>query len=490
MQLVIDVIVMVGGQSGFEIALNRTADYLSNHNCIIRFVQVIKTGYNWATDKASYICFDMDMTVNISKCQNLYLDYLEKEGIPNVIFCAGMPATIYIAKKAQNILQLNTCPIISWPHNDIYFYDQSIDNTIDALNYADYIFAISDKIANDISTLLPSKIIYKVNNTIDYDKIFYSKSRISNKIAFVGRLSSEKHLSTILQALSRCKNKFELSVYGTGTDENNLKLLSEELGLNNVFFYGWVSNPWKYLGDHSALVIASEDSFEGSPLTCIEALACGMPVISTPVATIPELITPGFNGYIYPFNDAQALADILDKIATENIFTDETATICRDSVYDYMPEVALWDFLCKTIASSRLIGLPQRYWQNKEKRIIKYKASVIIYDNYSYKYNISSLINCLINQTIESRYMEIIFVHNNSISDISSVITEFENKYPEMVIILKCNNISSKEEAYNIGKQYMTGNISLYLSPDKDQLLPNTIEDWYMEKLCSGQIQH
>ena len=489
MQLVIDIIVMVGGKSGFEIALNRTADYLSNHNCIIRFIQVIKTGYNWATDKASYICFDTDVTVNIAKCQNLYIDYLEKNGFPNVIFCAGMPATIYIAKKAQSFLQLNTCPIIAWPHNDIYFYDQSIDNTIDALNYADYIFAISDKIANDISSFLPSKIIYRINNTIDNNILFFSNTRSTNKLAYVGRLSEEKEIPVILKAISLCKTFYQLSIIGEGNELDKLNKLSDDFHITNkVFFYGWKDAPWHFIADHKALILAS--STEGSPLTCIEALACGMPVISTPVATIPELITPGSNGYIYPFNDAQALADILDKIAAENIFTDETAIICRDSVSDYMSEVALWDFLCKTIASSRLVGLPQRYWQNKEKRIIKYKASVIIYDNFSNKYDISSLIKCLIKQTIESKCLEIIFVHNNSISDISSVITEFENKYPEMVIILKCNNISSKEEAYNIGKQYMTGNISLYLSPDKDQLLPNTIEDWYMEKLCSGQIQH
>ena len=370
-QIIVDIFLMLGGKSGLEAVVNRVAVYLAVNGCRVRIIQVIKTDVEWATKKASFFCFDMNSDVNIQKCKQSYLEYIKGSASPNVVFATGLPIMTYLAKLTLSELTDIQCPVIAWPHNDISYYDSDMDNTKSFWQFADFFYAISDKIASDISKLFPQKIIYRVNNPVDIDKIVYSEERATNKIAYVGRLAREKNIPLILEAVSKCKSKWKLSIVGEGEEKKTIREVAEKYGMcENIEFFGWVDNPWIILKNHRALIMSSHTAFEGSPLTCIEALASGMPVISTPVATIPEIIDPGKNGYIYDFDDSDALANILDKLS-ETEFTKEVSRNCRESVKDYIPEVALWDFLCKTVASAELIGLPQRFWEDKENRLVR-----------------------------------------------------------------------------------------------------------------------
>ena len=70
------------------------------------------------------------------------------------------------------------------------------------------------------------------------------------------------------------------------------------LNLNNqITFTGWKDNPWDYVQSPAALILASE--YEGFSLVCYEALASGIPVISTKVDGVTDIICNGVNGYLY-----------------------------------------------------------------------------------------------------------------------------------------------------------------------------------------------
>jgi glycosyltransferase involved in cell wall biosynthesis len=61
-------------------------------------------------------------------------------------------------------------------------------------------------------------------------------------------------------------------------------------------------------------VLVRPSSFEGMPLTVMEAMASGIPVVATPVGGTPELIEEGVHGYLFPVGDHRALADSVNKV--------------------------------------------------------------------------------------------------------------------------------------------------------------------------------
>lgn len=483
----IDIMLLVGGRSGFELSLNRTVDYLCAHGCHVRYIQLKETGYDWSTSNAEFTCFGCGDDIVIEYCRKKYVAFLLDSYSPDLMIIAGFPHIISIAKGAFEELGITNCPTIAWPHNDLYFYDNNIYNTLSAIDMADIVFAISNKVARDVESNLPGKLIYRVNNTIDYSKLEFSSTRNTLKLACVGRLSLEKNYSLPIKAIAKAKDNWSLTIIGDGEELPKLKELADKLHVSNrLSFTGWLDDPWKAVSDSRAFIMSSDT--EGSPLVCIEALSCGIPVISTPVANLPEIIQDGINGYLFPFNDVEALANVLNNLAMQP-FTSKTAENCVNSVRDFLPETALWDFLCKAYASSRLIGLPQRHWKDPTKRIIRYKASVILSDieialNSSKSQTFLTQLKALDNQTIEKQYLEMIIVHSPKCNEIESQIMEFEQNHPEYVMIINCDNIESKEEAYNIGMQYASGDMFFYIDIE-DYLTSDTIENWYMDKLCN-----
>ena len=364
-QISIDFLFMVGGKGGFEASVNRTADHLISHGCKVRFIQVVSTDSDWATANADFYCLGSSQHINIEECASKYIGLLSDGSAPDLIIVAGMPHMIYIAKRAIVSLQL-PIPIAAWPHNDLYFYDD-ISKTADALSYAEFFFAISDKIARDAEMQNPALVIYRVNNSIDPDTIAFSQNRNTNRFAFVGRLSEEKNVDLIIKAIS--KTSCCLTIIGDGEQRETLQKLSDNLGCSDrITFAGWQDRPWDLVQDHRALIMAS--STEGSPLTCIEALACGMQVVSTPVASIPDIIIPEETGYTFPLGSVDDLSRIITSLSAKGS-SPETSEKCRQSISEFMPDFALSDFYKKVLASANLTALPQRNWRDSSIRWCK-----------------------------------------------------------------------------------------------------------------------
>lgn len=110
------------------------------------------------------------------------------------------------------------------------------------------------------------------------------------KILFVGRLSVQKRLELLIQAISLLKCPAELIVVGDGEDRQKLEDMVQELGLDNVKFVGRKSG--KDLKDAYATadVLAITSEREGMPLVVLEAMAAGLPIVGSDVAGIHELV--------------------------------------------------------------------------------------------------------------------------------------------------------------------------------------------------------
>lgn len=145
-----------------------------------------------------------------------------------------------------------------------------------------------------------------------------------NIIINVGRLTSQKNQTLLIKAFSKVANEIddiELYIYGKGILKNQLQLLIDELGLSDkVFLKGTIINAIKENNDAKLFVMSSD--YEGFPNTLVEAMANGIPVISTDFNTgaARELLKYGECGWLTEVGDIDKLALVIkEAILNEDI---------------------------------------------------------------------------------------------------------------------------------------------------------------------------
>jgi len=122
---------------------------------------------------------------------------------------------------------------------------------------------------------------------------------------------------------------------GEGELENELRELTKSLGLkNDVFFLGWQKNPFKFLARAKVFVLSS--LWEGLPNTLIEALACGVPAVSTDCSSGPnEIIENNKTGILVPVKNEQTLAQAIVKLLNNPSFSQELAQKGKNRAEDF-----------------------------------------------------------------------------------------------------------------------------------------------------------
>jgi GalNAc-alpha-(1->4)-GalNAc-alpha-(1->3)-diNAcBac-PP-undecaprenol alpha-1,4-N-acetyl-D-galactosaminyltransferase len=140
------------------------------------------------------------------------------------------------------------------------------------------------------------------------------------KVVAMGRLTSQKGFDLLLKAFGMINTKFsdwQLIILGEGEQRKQLEQLIQELGIEQqVIMPGLVSNPFPILKQCDLFVLSSR--YEGFGNVIIEAMACGLPVISTDCPSGPgEIITSGDNGILVPNQEkdslAKAMADLMSN---------------------------------------------------------------------------------------------------------------------------------------------------------------------------------
>jgi glycosyltransferase involved in cell wall biosynthesis len=135
-----------------------------------------------------------------------------------------------------------------------------------------------------------------------------------------GRLAFLKNYPLLFKAFAKVQQyvKAKLLVLGEGEEKCSLENLVRELGIqDNVIFLGFQRNPYKFMVKARLFILSS--SWEGFPNVLIEAMACGVPVISTRCPSGPdEIITNGVNGLLVPVGDVDALATVIKRLLRDD----------------------------------------------------------------------------------------------------------------------------------------------------------------------------
>ena len=177
---------------------------------------------------------------------------------------------------------------------------------------------------------LPESKVLVIRNGLDIDRLKFLQSNINDKeienifnlslfknipkIIMVGYLKEQKGVLYLIQAVKILKEKgimLECYIVGQGYLENNLK---NEVALakvdDRVHFVGYLDGAYKYFKFFDLFVLPSV--WEGLPNVILEAMASKLPVISTSVGGVPEIIKDGENGFLVEPQSPELIADKIE----------------------------------------------------------------------------------------------------------------------------------------------------------------------------------
>lgn len=185
------------------------------------------------------------------------------------------------------------------------------------------------------------------------------KGTRKKSIVSAGRFTEQKNFALLIKAFSRITDKYpdyDLIIYGNGPQKNGLVHLVKELDLENkVKFPGYVNNFGDQIIDASLFVLSS--NYEGMPNALMEAMALGLPCISTdcPVGGPKFLINNKENGVLVPIREISKLAEAMDEILSNKKLATKISENARDIVdtLSYTSIYQKWENYIENIANKK-----------------------------------------------------------------------------------------------------------------------------------------
>jgi glycosyltransferase involved in cell wall biosynthesis len=145
-----------------------------------------------------------------------------------------------------------------------------------------------------------------------------AKAAPGGQVLFAGRLAPEKGVDVLIEALARVGPGAELEVAGDGPERARLEALAAERAPGQVRFHGRLPKWRLFELVRSASVVAVPSRWhENQPMAVLEAFACGVPVVTTDLGGLPELVEPGRDGAVVAADDPLALAKALEDLLAD-----------------------------------------------------------------------------------------------------------------------------------------------------------------------------
>jgi UDP-D-galactose:(glucosyl)LPS alpha-1,6-D-galactosyltransferase len=210
-------------------------------------------------------------------------------------------------------------PVLAWLH-----FSSALKQRLPLLRLADGHLCISGQIAKDTQAVpgVRAESVHVVYNGTQMETTQPIRRSCTGplRLLHVGRLmvGRQKRTDDLLRSLARVEGDWHLDLVGRGDAESDvaeLQALGDRLGIaDRLRFLGWHEDPWRVTQTADVLVLCS--AFEGFPLVLIEAMARGIPCISTDCPSGPsDIVRTGENGWLYDVGDIDALTRTIRGLA-------------------------------------------------------------------------------------------------------------------------------------------------------------------------------
>lgn len=164
-------------------------------------------------------------------------------------------------------------------------------------------------------------------------------SNLDNKtVVSIGRLDYQKNYSSLIRSFKIVHDRhleWILKIYGEGDERNLIQQLINDLHLNeNVKLMGATSDVRQALNEASVFALSSIT--EGFPLVLVEAMECGVPVVSYQCPCGPkDIITDGKDGFLVPVGDEQMMADRVCKLIDDEELRRKMGAAAKEKAKQY-----------------------------------------------------------------------------------------------------------------------------------------------------------
>ena len=159
------------------------------------------------------------------------------------------------------------------------------------------------------------------------------KKEAGDSAVFVGRFWPEKGVATLLRAWRQLRVPFPLRILGDGPLRPQLERMAYDMNLSNVTFLGHVDNVTTQAAIKDArLLIFPSENYENFPVTIVEALSCGTPVVCSRLGAMQEIVTDKVTGLHFTPGDAE---DLAEKVAWAWDHPGEVRDMGRAARLDY-----------------------------------------------------------------------------------------------------------------------------------------------------------
>ncbi len=196
----------------------------------------------------------------------------------------------------------------------------------------DHVFAVSDQVRDSMPPAISDRVEVLIHG-VDVEAIAARRSERAAArlrlgipddalaVVTVANLRANKDYPNLLHAACQLIDDGKPVTFlavGQGPLEHDLAMFRDELGLGDRFrFLGYQADPIGVLAVGDLFCLSSQ--YEGLPIALLEALAMGLPVVSTAVGGVPAVLTDGVEGRLVPSGDPAALADAIAELADPNV---------------------------------------------------------------------------------------------------------------------------------------------------------------------------
>ena len=209
------------------------------------------------------------------------------------------------------------------------------------LNSCDCIITLTESWQNFLKQITTCKHIEIIENIVapPQSKAIPNDGKLH--LLFLGLISQQKGIYDLIEVIAGHKTEFDnkliLHIGGNGEKEKLIDLISKNGLASLVTYEGWVS------GDQKNDLFNMSDAFilpsytEGLPVSILEAMSYGLPILSTPVGGIPEIVENGVNGFLFHPGDKNDIFQAILQLLSNKDFAKQMGDESLAKAKRYMP---------------------------------------------------------------------------------------------------------------------------------------------------------
>lgn len=250
------------------------------------------------------------------------VSFMAEPNIRCILACLGL--------KTKNIISVRNDPQKEYP-GKMMFAARGLFRLADGAVFQTKRAAMSFRGLKERACVIP--------NPIDGDFFDARANLASTRIVTAGRLEGQKNHELLIRAFSNISqehSEFTLDIFGEGSLREHLQGVAEECGVGQrVLFHGRSNQMAQELSDAAVFVLSSD--YEGMPNALMEAMAVGVPAVSTdcPCGGPSELIDSGVNGLLVPVGDMEEMSHSISKVLDDRDLASSISASARASMTRY-----------------------------------------------------------------------------------------------------------------------------------------------------------